>query len=109
MNTEDFTFEQLTTLTAHRNADAILSKAMANLFIGAGFRKNFLVLESLRSQNTEACLKALVELGVPEQGLGGDIAANFAEGFAHYWPELEAKISRHMAYVHSAKRAGEVA
>jgi hypothetical protein len=94
------THTQLTLLAAFAQVDQVLSKSMADILHGAGFKSTFGALEIARAKNVESCAEAMRKAGMNDLYLEQAISQNFAERFAHYWPELDRKISERMTYVH---------
>lgn len=105
LTAELLNYHQLKTLVAHRNADQVLSQAMASLLHGAGFKSQFEALEQLRANNVDNCAAKLRSQGLEELYLEQGIAQNFAEAFAHHWPKEQAIIDRSMDYVHNTATA----
>jgi hypothetical protein len=98
------TYTQTVLLSSFRQVDQVLSKAMAELLYGAGFKTQFAALELARTLNVDSCAKALRQAGMDQElYLEQAIAANFAEAFAHYWPELDAKNTANSQYVAGVK------
>lgn len=105
IDTGKLNYDQLKALVAHRQADIVLSQALCELLHGAGFSSQFAAMEQLRAQNVDNCAAKLRSLGFNELYLEQGIAHNFAEAFAHYWPELDAKLTERLSYVSRKEQA----
>lgn len=105
LKTEDLTYEQLKILTGHAQADQVLMKSMATLLYGADFRPSFTAMSELTYENVRLCAKKLLATGIKPRPSLFDIeqfiAHNFAERFAHHWPELNEKVMKHAEYLSS--------
>lgn len=88
------TYAQLQIERAHRNTDQILMKALAD----ANYldRESFNVLNNLTATNLAECVKRLRRAGVAgtTDDLYDDLAHQWAETFAHYWPDDDAEVTR---------------